>query len=92
MISGWADAIGVQNQTIAIGGQTLAVDGLAATAVLGGGLLLLSWLAIALTAAGVRTLSWAVTDTEALKALTAEFMRVMGTRPVQIPPAPSADA
>lgn len=63
----WSQAVGGEELNITIAGSTYHVANVAAIAVLGGGAVMLSWIAMALILAGAKVVSWTAGDREAVK-------------------------
>ena len=69
LIDGWIAAVGGNELDIVISGTTCHGANVVAVAVLGGGATVLAWLALALVLAGAKTISWTLSDREAVKKL-----------------------
>jgi len=63
----WITAVGGEQLDIAIGETTVHGANIAAISVLGCGVLILAWIAIAMIRAGAKTVSWTLSDREAVK-------------------------
>ena len=65
----WAMAVGGEGLDLVIAGTTYPCASIIAIAVLGGGAIVLAWISMGLVLAGAKTVSWTLSDREAVKKL-----------------------
>jgi len=77
-IARWARLLAEEDATFEFAGGEHPAGTALAVAVVGGGALLLMWIAVGLLSAGARVVSRTISDIEAVKKLAAEIMRSSG--------------
>lgn len=67
----WIKAVGGEQLDVVVAGTTFHCANFTAITVLGGGVIILAWLAVALVLAGAKTIAWTLGDREAIKKILA---------------------
>jgi hypothetical protein len=80
-IQRWARLLAEEGDVLEFAGGEHPADMVLAVAVVGGGALLLMWIAVGLLTAGARVVSWTISDVEAVKRLASQIMRAPARRP-----------
>lgn len=76
----WAEAVGGEDLNVMIEGTTLDVARGVALLILGGGATILAWISLAFISIGAKTVSWTLSDHEAIKKMLIHAFGVARTK------------
>lgn len=69
LLDKWSAAVGAEQLDVVLSETTYHPAGIVAMLILGGGCLVLAWISMGMLRAGVKTVSWILSDREAVKRL-----------------------